>query len=59
MYRAFEGSLKTESIIMRLSAIYRDFDFVPGKTLIFLDEIQNCLTHALRLNPLHWRVTIG
>lgn len=58
--RAFEGSLKTESIIMRLSAIYRDFDFVPGKTLIFLDEIQNCPNARAALKPLaldgHYRI---
>lgn len=35
----FDGSLEVDQIIMRMSARYRDFEFVPGKTLIFLDEI--------------------
>lgn len=32
----------TDRVIERLSAIYLEFDFVPRKTLIFLDEIQMC-----------------
>lgn len=48
----FKGSLDVDQIIVRMSAIYRDFDFVPGKTLIFLDEIQDCPEARTALKPL-------
>lgn len=38
---AFEGDLNPDTLIANLS-IYSDKPFVPGKTLIFLDEIQEC-----------------
>lgn len=38
----FDGDLTPEEIIKRMSANIRDFRFVPGSTLIFLDEIQRC-----------------
>lgn len=50
--KAFEKGLNADSIILRLSAIYRDFDFTPGNTLIFLDEIQNCPNARAALKPL-------
>ncbi len=40
--RAFDGNLTVDEIVLRLSAEYPDFDFIPGRTLIFLDEIQEC-----------------
>lgn len=39
---AFEGSLSVRSIVEALSAIGGNLQLVPGKTLIFLDEIQEC-----------------
>lgn len=39
---AFDGDLDVDTVIMLLSAQYLDFPFVPGKTAIFLDEIQEC-----------------
>ena len=39
---AFDGDLTVEKIIFRLSAIHREFEFIPGRTVIFLDEIQSC-----------------
>ncbi|WEV46629.1 ATP-binding protein [Bifidobacterium sp. ESL0690] len=37
----FEGDLNADTLIANLS-IYSNKPFVPGKTLIFLDEIQEC-----------------
>lgn len=39
---AFDSGLSVDEIVLRLSAIHLGFEFVPGKTLIFLDEIQEC-----------------
>ncbi len=38
----FEGSLKAEDLFMKISAFIGDKRLIPGKTLIFLDEIQEC-----------------
>lgn len=38
----FEGSLKTEDLITKISAYIGTQKLIPGKTLIFLDEIQEC-----------------
>jgi len=38
----FEGDLTAEEIYKRMTAQLRDIHLLPGKTLIFLDEIQNC-----------------
>ncbi len=48
----FKGSLEVDQIITRMSAVYRDFEFVPGKTMIFLDEIQECPEARTALKPL-------
>ena len=48
----FKGELDVDHIIMRMSAKFRDFDFVPYETLIFLDEIQNCPQARTALKPL-------
>jgi len=39
---AFDGNLSVRSIVEALTAIGGDLPFVPGKTLLFLDEIQDC-----------------
>lgn len=39
---AFDGSLKAEDVFSRLSAIDQTLRFEAGKTLLFLDEIQEC-----------------
>ncbi len=41
-HSAFSGNLTVDDIVLRLSAIYPGFEFVPGGTLLFLDEIQAC-----------------
>ena len=38
----FSGDLSADNIYKRMSASIPDIRFVPGKTLIFFDEIQNC-----------------
>lgn len=38
----FSGDKDVDSIIRRMSMRFKDAEFVPGDTLIFLDEIQNC-----------------
>lgn len=38
----FDGELSADEIYKRLSLFARDARLIPGKTLIFLDEIQNC-----------------
>jgi len=38
----FIDSLSTDSIIQRLSVSYPGVDIIPSRTLIFLDEIQDC-----------------
>lgn len=39
---AFSGDLDAETIFSGISALRPDFEIVPGKTLLFLDEIQDC-----------------
>lgn len=39
---AFSGSLEVDDITARLTLYLPDARFVPGQTLIFLDEIQEC-----------------
>jgi len=39
---AFEGNLNPESLIMNISLLTGAGKLIPGKTLIFLDEIQDC-----------------
>lgn len=39
---AFDGNLDAETIFSAISSLRRDFDIVPGKTLLFLDELQDC-----------------
>ncbi len=40
--KAFEGNKSPERIYSNLSILLPDIKLIPGKTLIFLDEIQNC-----------------
>lgn len=38
----FQGSIKVDSIISKLELHYENVRILPRKTLIFIDEIQNC-----------------
>ena len=40
--RIFDGSLDADNLIMGLSTIVGESKLIPGRTLIFLDEIQDC-----------------
>ena len=40
--KAFEGNLLVDEIVFRLTAMDPSRRFVPGKTIILLDEIQDC-----------------
>lgn len=42
LIQVFDGSLEVNDIMLRISAHFRDVRFVPGETLLFLDEIQRC-----------------
>ena len=39
---AFEGDIDIDAISLRLTAVLPDAKFVPGRTVIILDEIQEC-----------------
>lgn len=47
--KAFLTSLKVNDIIKSLSLQFPDFVFVPGKTILILDEIQECPQARLSL----------
>ena len=38
----FSGELTADEILKRITAYVRNFELIPGNTLIFLDEIQCC-----------------
>jgi len=38
----FEGSLDAAEIIKKMSLVFFNNEFIPGETLIFIDEIQEC-----------------
>ncbi|MGM9946924.1 ATP-binding protein [Floccifex sp.] len=38
----FDSDLSADTIYKRMSAFIQNIKFIPGNTLIFLDEIQNC-----------------
>lgn len=41
-HSAFNGDLDPDTVIRNLSALFTNVRFVPGETLLFLDEIQEC-----------------
>ena len=40
--QAFEGSLEVDDLLKKISSYYPKFVFVPGKSVLILDEIQDC-----------------
>ena len=48
----FEGNLDVRSICERLTAIKDNVEIIPGKTLLFLDEIQDCPNARTAFKPL-------
>ena len=39
---AFDGNLDADTVFSGISALRRDFEIIPGRTLLFLDELQDC-----------------
>lgn len=48
----FDGALDARSIRERLTALRGDVKIVPGRTLLFLDEIQDCPNARTAFKPL-------
>ena len=48
----FNGNLDAEALFKRFTIMFQDFRLVPGKTLVFLDEIQNCPKARTAFKPL-------
>jgi predicted AAA+ superfamily ATPase len=48
----FDGDLSSESVLARIGLEYPDLAVEPGKTLVFLDEIQCCPRAMVALKPL-------
>lgn len=42
VHKAFEGDFDVNKMILSITATQTDAHFVPGKTLLILDEIQDC-----------------
>ena len=38
----FDGTLETKEIYKKISFVFNHIEFIPGNTLIFIDEIQEC-----------------
>ena len=49
--KAFDFNLKADEIIMNLSVMRPDFSFVPNKTVLLLDEIQECSGARASIKP--------
>ncbi len=45
----FDDGFEADKIIKNISLIEPNFQFVPGETLIFFDEIQDCINCATSL----------
>ena len=49
--RLFDGYLDVDSVVMQMSLAFPDARFVPGETVIVLDEIQECPRARAALKP--------
>ena len=45
----FDDGFEVDTILKNISIINPDFEFIPGDTLIFFDEIQDCINCATSL----------
>lgn len=45
----FDDGFEVDTIIKNISLINPNFEFIPGETLIFFDEIQDCINAATSL----------
>lgn len=49
-YRSiFDDGYETDTVIKNISLLNPQLEFIPGKTLLFFDEIQNCINCATSL----------
>ena len=48
----FENGFDVDTIIKNITFINPNFEFIPGKTLIFFDELQSCINCATSLKAL-------
>ncbi|MBO4473281.1 MAG: ATP-binding protein [Clostridiales bacterium] len=42
VHSAFDGEFDVDQMVLSISAVIKDTRFIPGKTLVILDEIQDC-----------------
>ena len=49
----FDDGFEVDTIIKNISLINPNFEFIPGETLIFFDEIQDCINVATSLKAFH------
>ena len=47
--RIFDDGFEVDNIIKNISLLNPNFEFIPGKTLIFFDELQDCVNCATSL----------
>lgn len=45
----FDDGFEVDTIVKNISLINPDYEFIPGETLIFFDEIQDCINCATSL----------
>ena len=45
----FDNGFEVDTIIKNISLRNPDFEFIPGETLIFFDELQDCINCATSL----------
>lgn len=49
--RIFEGDLDVDTIVRMISAFDKNVRFIPGRTLLFFDEVQECPRARTSLKP--------
>lgn len=49
----FDDGFEVDTIIKNISLMNPDFEFIAGETLIFFDEIQDCINCATSLKSFH------
>jgi len=49
----FDSGFEVDTIIKNISLINPNFEFIPNETLIFFDEIQDCINCATSLKAFH------
>lgn len=47
IHRAFDGDFEVNRMVLAISSVVPSARFVPGKTLLIFDEIQDCPNHGV------------